>query len=607
MHPHTLTSRHVSLEELAFFPDREEALRRVTSFPVAGADALLEGLTANASDEAVEAVLEWGGRIPRFLPPILAHQEFTGLYPPGSAGWFDAYDLPSLHLPPWLSERLKERWAKERWEGLALLMRDLATPADEVIGAVDASGWRELPKSLLPTVLPFLFRPDVGPEEVFAFRETLWRTLPEEGKELFGQIGGQLPSLYWPETSSWAWPGMSPHKFLRPSFLAFFLREEAWNSFADLDHEKAYSLLFSREHIWPPLVPESDPIVEALLQELTPRKGPPRALDFPEVDVAVDIYLPLALREGPVEENFDEILSLLKREGIHLIEAILMNPRLREEHLVSIWEVAPSWAKGGWEREGKASFLWTFASHPSLGQEKALELFWNNLSTALPAALLLTGRIEGEKLREALERMGQRARDILAQSVARFAIPLEEVSPRVWERLRILGEDFTDFPKRFLASLPLDDEVFQRCAQLQRSAEAMAQNPHLSPERLRSLLGSIWKEDLQVSVVANPAFPPHLLPEALEGLSASSFGDLFRLHLALHRAVVSHGLSQGDALQTLMRIERIKEEYAERTNRSQMTESEPLIVSLLSEGIKRSLDPEENGWVERVMLFLSME
>jgi hypothetical protein len=71
--------------------------------------------------------------------------------------------------------------------------------------------------------------------------------------------------------------------------------------------------------------------------------------------------------------------------------------------------------------------------------------------------------------------------------------------------------------------------------------------------------------------------------------------------------VVSHGLSQGDALQALMRIERIKKEYAERTNRSQMTESEPLIVSLLSEGIKRSLDPEENGWVERAMLFLSME
>ncbi len=600
-----MTSRHVSLEKLAFFPDREEALRKVALLPVAGVDALLEGLTASASDEAVEAVLDWGGRIPRFLSPILAHHEFMGLYPPGSAGWFDAYDLPSLHLPPWLGGRLKEKWAKERWEGLALLVRDLATPASEVIGAVDASGWRELPESLLPVVVPFLLRPDVGPEEVFAFREALWRTLSEEGKELFSQIGGQLPSLYWPESPLWAWPGLPPHEFLRPSFLAFFLREEAWDFFADLDYKKAR--LLSREHVWPPLVCELDPTVEALLQELAPRKGPPRALDSPEVDVAEDIYLPLALREGLVEESFHEILPLLKRGGIHLIEAVLMNPRLREEHLVSIWEAAPSWAKGGWEREGKASFLWAFASHPSLGEERALELFWNNLSTALPAALVLAGKIGEEKLREAFGRLGQRARDILVASVARFAVPIEEVSLQVWERLRVLGEDFADFPERLLASLPLDDEVFQRCAQRQRCAEAMARNPHLSPERLKSLLEGIWKEDLQVSAVTNPAFPPHLLPEALEKLSAPFFEDLFHLHLAFHRAVVSHGLSQGEAVQALMSMERIREEYLKRTDRSEMTSSQPSVLSLLSEGVRRSLDPEGKGWVERATLFLSME
>ena len=575
-------------------------MRSVASFPIAGVDALLEGLTSSASEEAVEAVLDWGGRVPHSFPLTLVHSEFIGQYPPGRAGWFDTYDLPSLHLPPWLGERLKERWAKERWEGLALLVRDLATPADEVIGAVDASGWGELPKSLLPTVFPFLLRPDVGPEEVFAFREALWRTLPEEGKELFSKIERAHYSFYWPTTDLWAWPSLSPHKFLRPSFLAFFIREEAWDLFADLDPKKAS--LLSQEHVWPPLAPKLDHIVETLLQELAPQGGSP-----PAAHIAEDIYLPLALREGSVEENFHELLPLLKKGDIHLIEAVLMNPRLREEHLVSIWEVAPSWAKGGWEREGKGSFLWAFASHPSLGQERALELFWNNLSTALPAALVLTGKIEGEKLREALDRMDQRSRDILAQSVAKFAVPLEETSPQVWERLRVLGEDFTDFPKRLLASLPLDDEVFRRCAQRQRSAEAMAQNPRLSPERLRSLLEGIWKEDLQVSVVVNPAFPPHLLPRALEELDVPFFEDIFRLHLALHRAVVSHGLSQGDVLQAFMRMEQIKEGYLECASRSGRVDTEAPLVSLLSEGVKRSLDPEGKGWMRQAMLFLSME
>jgi len=575
-------------------------LRSVTSFPIAGADALLEGLTSSAPEGAVEAVLDWGGRVPRSFPLTLVHSEFIGQYPPGGAGWFDTYDLPSLRLPPWFGERLKERWAKERWEGLALLVRDLATPADEVIGAVDASGWEELPRSLLPTVFPFLLRPDVGPEEVFAFREALWRTLPEEGKGLFSEIGRAHHSFYWSTTDLWAWPSLSPHKLLRPSFLAFFLREEAWGLFADLDPKKAP--LLSQEHVWPPLVPKLDRIVESLLQELAPQDGPP-----PVAHIAEDIYLPLALREGSVEENFHELLPLLKKGDIHLLEAVLMNPRLREEHLVSIWEAAPSWAKGGWEREGRGSFLWAFASHPSLGQERALEFFWNNLSTALPAALVLAGKIEEEKLREAVGQLGERPRAILMASIARFAVPLEEVSSKAWERLKVLGEGFANFPEALLASLPLDEEVFQRCAQNQGCAEAMAQNPHLSPERLNSLLEGIWGEDVRVKVIANPAFPPHLLPRALEEVDALSFEDVFRLHLALHRAVVSHGLSQGDALQAFMRTEQIKEGYLERISRSGRIDTETPLVSLLSEGAKRSLDPEGKGWIRQAILFLSME
>jgi hypothetical protein len=600
MHPHTLTSRHAPLEELVFFPDRWESLRRAASFPIAGVDVLLEGLTASASEEAVEAVLDWGGRVSRHLPLPVAYDNLKGLYPPGSAGWFDVYDLSSLHLPPWLGERLKEKWAKERWEGLALLVRDLATPADEVVRAVDASGWEELPGGLLPTVLPFLLRPDVGPEEVFAFREALWRTLPEEGKELFGRIERELPSLYWPESDFWGWPGLPLHKFLRPSLLAFFLREEAWGFFADLNPKKAS--LLSQEHVWPPLIPKVDPVVEALLQELAPGRR-----TAPAVHVAEDIYLPLALREGPIEENFHELLPLLEKGDVRLIEAILGNPRLREEHLESVWKVSPSWAKGGWERKGEASFLWALASHPSLGQELALELFWNNLSTALPAALVLAGKIEGEELGRALGRMGQETKDRLTKSIARFDLPPEEVSPQVWERLRGFGDGFADFPKRLLAFLPLDEEVFQRCSQRQGCAESMAQNPHLSPERLNALLEGIWKEDLQVSAIANPAFPPHLLPKALEESSASFFEDLFRLYLAFHRAVVSHGLSQGEAVGALMRMEEIKEEHLKRIGHPETADSTPLLASLLSEWAKGPLDPERKGWVERATLFLSME
>jgi hypothetical protein len=550
-----VTSRFWTQGGLSFFPDRGEVMRKIAVAPLGDPAPFLEGLTAGT--EVPETFLSAGD------------------------------SLSFLHLPPWVRKGIGGKR-----EGVVLLVRDLGTPANEVLDVVGSFPWGEEDPLLSSALRSFLARPDVTPKEVFALRARLWEALGEN----LGFYLEELAAAFLPSP----WVGSLEGPFPNVNSFALFLEEKRADLLLDLHPQNLASVTL--EDVWgPALVGISAPLCETIEEKLR------------------YTYTLLVAKSAPPEELVLDRL-LLWREALllwgtmgDLFASLFSNPRLTEEDLLRLYQSAMREGLGelGGEKGGHSDrALKAFARHPSLGPETSLLLFTKALRTShdapeaeglmmTAAALLIAGKVDRKGVEEALALPHPfRNERRLLNEVEALLTP-EEASSGLLERLTPLLERNPDhpLPGAFLSGHPLEERFFRAHQDLPSVKRRIVQNPYLPPEVLREVLSgaepALWAEASK-----NPLLPIELVLERLERLSEGERtppNSFLRLVSTLQNALIADRLTGNEALSALVWVRDVLERHPH-------LEASPHFL----EGLSALLGGEEGRKADIVLKFMSL-
>ncbi len=554
-----VSSRFWKGNDLSFFPDRGEAMRKIARAPLGDPAPFLEGLTSQAE-----------------IPGA-----FSSIGDP----------LSFLHLPPWVRKELKGKR-----EGVGILARDLGAPAGEALDAVGSFPWGEEDPLLSSVLHSFLARPDVTPKEVFALRAKLWEALGESlGFYLEEALATFLPS---------PWTGSSGGPFPNVNSLALFLDEKRADLLVDLHPRNLTSLTL--EDVWEPaLLSVSAPLHETIEEKLR------------------YTYLLLVAKNAPPEElALDRLLlwreALLSWGTIgDLFASLFSNPKLTEEDLLRFHQSAMREGLGelGGRRGGHSDrALKAFARHPSLGPKASLLLFAEALRVGhdapeaeglmmTAAALLIAGKVDRKGVEEALALPHPfRNERWLLNEVEALLTP-EETSSSLLEALAPLLERNPSHPLAgaFLSSYPLEERFFKAHLKAHQDLPSVkrriVQNPHLAPEALSEALSgaepALWAEASK-----NPLLPIELVLERLERLSEGErtpLNSFLGLVSALQNALIADRLTGDEALSALIWVRDVLERYPH-------FKASPRFL----EGLSALLGGEEGRKADIVLKFMSL-